>query len=122
MIDPGKRREQHPPLHIGGTAVEKVSTFKFLCIHVSEDLSWTHNITHLVRKSQQWLYFLRRLKFGMPGKILSSFYRCGIESLFTRSITVWFGSWTACDGSLKTVATPSITYSHFCHQEDTTEV
>lgn len=98
IVEPRRRRKQHPSLHIGETAVEKVSTFKFLGIHISEDLSWTLSITHLVRKSRQRLYFLRRLrKFGMPGKILSSFYRCTIESILTSSITVWFGSCTARD-------------------------
>ncbi len=50
----------------------------------------------LVKKAQQWLYFLRRLrKFGMSPKILSNFYSCVVESVLTSCITVLYGSTTA---------------------------
>ncbi|KAI4888599.1 hypothetical protein NFI96_004398 [Prochilodus magdalenae] len=80
------------------TEVERVKTFKFLGVHISEDLTWSHNTHYIVRKSQQRLYFLRRLrKFGMSAQILSNFYRSTIESVLTSSITVWYGNCTAQD-------------------------
>ncbi|KAI3364950.1 hypothetical protein L3Q82_000936 [Scortum barcoo] len=46
---------------ITDSEVECVSSFKFLCV-----LTWTLNITQLIKKVHQRLYFLRRLrKFGM---------------------------------------------------------
>ncbi|KAI4884029.1 hypothetical protein NFI96_019554 [Prochilodus magdalenae] len=92
IVDPRRRRrELHTPLFIGGTEVERVKTFKFLGVHISEDLTWSHNTHYIVRKSQQRLYFLRRLrKFGMSAQILSNFYRSTIESVLTSSITVWY--------------------------------
>ncbi len=40
IIDPRRRRkEQHIPSHIGQTEVERVKPFKFLGVHISEDLT-----------------------------------------------------------------------------------
>ena len=95
IIDPRKRRDQHSPLHISETQVERVKTFKFLGTYISEDLSWSHNTQHIAKKPQQRLYFLRKLrKFGLSSKLLSNFYRCTVESLLSNSITVWFGNCT----------------------------
>ncbi|KAK3509817.1 hypothetical protein QTP70_012156 [Hemibagrus guttatus] len=52
---------RHSPIYINGSEVERVSSFKFLGIHISEDLSWRLNTSTLVRKTQQCLYFQRRL-------------------------------------------------------------
>ncbi|KAK3512341.1 hypothetical protein QTP70_005804 [Hemibagrus guttatus] len=77
IIDPRrKRKEQHTPVYIGETEVERVKTFKFLGTYISEDFIWSHNTQQLLRRSQQRLYFLRRLrKFGMSTGLLSNFYR-----------------------------------------------
>lgn len=32
--------------------------FKFLGVHISEDLSWSLNTAHIIRKAQQRLFFL----------------------------------------------------------------
>ncbi|KAI4900347.1 hypothetical protein NFI96_028637, partial [Prochilodus magdalenae] len=99
IVDPRRRRQElHTPLFIGETEVERVKNFKFLGVHISEDLTWLHNTHYIVRKSQQRLYFLRRLrKFGMSAQILSNFYRSTIESVLTSSIMVWYGNCTAQD-------------------------
>ncbi|KAI5102149.1 gastrula zinc finger protein XlCGF28.1-like [Silurus meridionalis] len=78
--------------------VERVSSFKFLGVHISEELSWHQNTSALVKKAQQCLYFLRSPKksYLSPG-ILTSFYRCIIESILTNSITVWYGGSTVCE-------------------------
>ncbi len=94
--DPQKKRGQHSPLHIRETELERVATLQYLGINISEDLTWTNNITDLVVKARQHLYFLRRLRrFGMTTTILSNFYRCSTESILSYSITVWFGNSTA---------------------------
>ncbi|KAK3524971.1 hypothetical protein QTP86_011789 [Hemibagrus guttatus] len=94
IIDPRrKRKEQHTPIYIGDTEVGRVKTFKFFGNYISEDFTWSHNTQHLLRRSQQRLYFLRRLrKFGMSTEILSNFYRYTVESVIPSSITVWHGS------------------------------
>uniref|UniRef100_A0A669CU71 Reverse transcriptase domain-containing protein n=1 Tax=Oreochromis niloticus TaxID=8128 RepID=A0A669CU71_ORENI len=85
----------HPPLTIDGAAVERVSSTKFLGVHISEDLSWTTNTASLAKKAQQRLYFLRKLKrASAPPPILTTFYRGTIESILSSCITVWGGSCT----------------------------
>ncbi|KAI3372197.1 hypothetical protein L3Q82_007058 [Scortum barcoo] len=55
--------------------VERVSSFKFLGIHISENLSWTANTSSLIKKAHQRLFFLRTLKknhlsTAIPGQLL----------------------------------------------------
>lgn len=61
VIDFRRHRKELQPLEIKREEVERVSSFKFLGIHVSEDLKWTVNTAALVKKAQQRLYFLRTL-------------------------------------------------------------
>ncbi|XP_062872149.1 regulator of complement activation group 2 gene 1 [Trichomycterus rosablanca] len=88
----------HLPVLINSDEVERVSSFKFLGIHISEDLSWTHNTSCLLKKAQQRLYFLRRLKKDhLSPQILTNFYRCTIDRVLSNCVTVWYGSSTVAD-------------------------
>ncbi len=88
----------HPPLTIDSSTVERVSSTKFLGVHITEDLTWTTNTTSLSKKAQQRLHFLRRLKrASLPPPILTTFYRGTIESVLTSCITVWYGNCSAAD-------------------------
>uniref|UniRef100_A0A669B6E2 Reverse transcriptase domain-containing protein n=1 Tax=Oreochromis niloticus TaxID=8128 RepID=A0A669B6E2_ORENI len=97
IVDYRKRPvREHQPIHINGVKVERVSSFKFLGVNITEDFSWTLHTDTAIRKARQRLYFLRRLRrFGMNASIISNFYRCAIESLLTSCITVWYGSCSA---------------------------
>ncbi|KAK3534905.1 hypothetical protein QTP70_001990 [Hemibagrus guttatus] len=80
-------------MHINGMAFERVSSFKFLETHISEDLSWITN-TVLVKKAHQHLFYLNTLKKNhLSSAILVNFYRCAIESILTNCITVWEWEW-----------------------------
>ena len=88
----------HTPICINGTEVERVASFKFLGVHISEDLSWTLNTSTLIKKAHQRLFFLRRLKkANLSPQILVNFYRCTIESILTNCISVWYGSCSVAD-------------------------
>lgn len=54
----GKRQDQHTPLLIGEREVDWVKTFEFLDVHIIGDLTSSHNINHIVWKSQHRLYNL----------------------------------------------------------------
>ncbi|KAI2668505.1 hypothetical protein H4Q32_005238 [Labeo rohita] len=87
-----------PPLTIDSSTVERISGTKFLGVHITEDLTWTTNVTSLNKKGQQRLHFLHRLKrASLPPPILTTFYRGTIESLLTSCITVWYGNCSAAD-------------------------
>ncbi len=89
IIDFRKHRLEPAPLHIHGDRAERVSTFKFLGVQISEDLSWTRNTTTAVKKTQQRLHFLRVLWRNMlEEQLLVSFYRATIESVPVYGISV----------------------------------
>lgn len=98
IVDFRRNADPHPPIHIKGTAVERVNSFKFLGVHISEDLTWTTSCSKLVKKAHQRLFFLRTLrKNNLSSDILVNFHRCTIESILTNCITVWYGSCSASD-------------------------
>ncbi len=81
-----RKRQQRPytPLMISGTSVERVSSFKYLGVNISEDLTWTAHIQTQVKKARQRLYHLRQLrKFRVSPAILKTFYSGAIESVLT---------------------------------------
>ncbi|XDV25252.1 hypothetical protein PO909_029198 [Leuciscus waleckii] len=87
---------QHPNQMINGEEVERVNDIKFLGLHITKDLTWTINTSHLVKKAQQRLFFLRKLKKAkVPTQLLVNFYRSTIESILCYCITVWYSSCTA---------------------------
>ncbi len=78
---------------ISGTPVERVSSFKYLGVNISEDLTWTTHIQTQVKKARQRLYHLRQLrKFRVSPTILKTFYSGAIESVLTQCISVWYGN------------------------------
>ncbi len=79
-----RKRQQRPytPLMISGTPVERVSSFKYIGIKISEDLTWITHIQTQVKKARQRLYHLRQLrKFRVSPAILKTFYSGAIESV-----------------------------------------
>ncbi len=84
-----RKRQQRPytPLMIIGTPVERVSSFKYLGVNISEDLTWTAHIQTQVKKAKQRLYCLLQLR-----KLRVSFYSGAIESVLTQCISVWNGN------------------------------
>ncbi len=98
VMDFRRNSVDHPPLTFDGSTVERVGSTKFLRVHITEDLTWTINVTSLNKKGQQRLHFLRRLKrASLPPPILTTFYRGTIESVLTTCITVWYGNCSAAD-------------------------
>ncbi|XP_061137814.1 uncharacterized protein LOC133156070 [Syngnathus typhle] len=78
-----------------GAVVERVSSTRFLGVHISEDLSWPTNTASLAKKAQCRLYFLRKLRrASAPPAVMTTFYRGTIESVLSSCIAVWGGSCT----------------------------
>ncbi|KAI3364792.1 hypothetical protein L3Q82_000987 [Scortum barcoo] len=98
IVDFRRNADPHTPIHIKGMTVERVNSFKFLGVHISEDLTWITGCSKLVKKAHQRLFFLRTLrKNHLSSDILVNFYHCTIESILTSCITVWYGSCSAAD-------------------------
>uniref|UniRef100_A0A8C1Q2K8 Alkylated DNA repair protein AlkB homologue 8 N-terminal domain-containing protein n=2 Tax=Cyprinus carpio TaxID=7962 RepID=A0A8C1Q2K8_CYPCA len=111
VVEFRRQSREHKPITIDKTPVERVSSFKFLGINISEDLTWSTHTDAVLKKAHQCLFFLRWLrKFGMSPSILRSFYTCTIESILMGCITAWFGNSTA--GNRKALKRVVRTASH----------
>ncbi|KAK1806284.1 hypothetical protein P4O66_000153 [Electrophorus voltai] len=99
LVDCSKKQEWHyQAVRINGTTMGRVDSFRYLGIHISQDLSWSRHTNSLAKKARQCLYHLRRLRdFRLPSKVLRNFYTCTIESILMGNITVWFGNSTKQD-------------------------
>lgn len=90
-----KGQLNHIALFIGSDKVQRVPSFKFLGLTVTEDLSWGINTTSAVGKAQQHLFYLWKLsRAKLPKQLLVNFYHCAIESVLTYGLLVWFSSCT----------------------------
>lgn len=93
-----KQRIHYTPLRINGNPVEKVSSYRYLGVHISEDLTWSTHISTLVKKARQRLYHVRRLrKFKISTALQKSFYIATVESVLSGSITAWYGNCSSQD-------------------------
>ncbi len=96
VVDYRRQSREHTPITIDKTPVERVTSFKFLGVHIIKDLTLSAHTDAVLKKAHQRLFFLRRLrKFGTSPRILRSFYTCTVESILTGCITAWFGNSTA---------------------------
>ncbi len=72
VVDYRRQSREHTPITIDKTPVERVTSFKFLGVHITEDLTWSAHTDAVLKKAHQRLFFLRRLrKFGTSPRILS---------------------------------------------------
>ena len=93
IVDFRKQQKEHPHIHFDGTAVEKLERLKFLVVHITDKLKWCTHTDSVVKKAQQCLFNLRRLKkFDLSPKTLTNFYRCTIESILSSCITAMYGN------------------------------
>ena len=53
IVDFRKQQREHPPIHIDGTAVEKLESFKFLSIHVTNKLKWSTHTDSVGKTAQE---------------------------------------------------------------------
>ena len=87
VIDSGRNASSPVPLQIKGQQVESVHQYKYLGTIPDDKLDWAENSTILLRKWNQRLYFLKRLKsFRVKPNLLKAFYQATIESI------IWYNS------------------------------
>ena len=74
-----------------------LQSFKFLGVHITNKFKWSKHTKTVVKRAQQSLFTLRKLKrFGMGPQILKRFYSCNKESI-TGCITAWYGNCSTYD-------------------------
>ena len=50
------------PLMVGSSLIEKVSCYKLLGVHLSDNLTWNEHVTYIVKKGSKRLFAIRALK------------------------------------------------------------
>ena len=117
-MDYRRKRGEHTPIHSDRAFVDRIESFKFFGVHVTNDLKWSTHTRTVVKRAQQCLFLLRRLKrFGMSPQILKKFYSCTIESILTGCITTWYGNITSLDSkALQRVVLTGKRYRSICSQ------
>jgi hypothetical protein len=121
IVDFRKQQREHAPIHLEGAEVEKVKSFNFLGIHITDNLKWSTH-TDSVKKALN--------NFILASKTLTNFYICTIESIFSGCITAWYGNCTVCNyrahqrvvqsaQCITRVIQPALqdTYSTQCHRK-----
>lgn len=72
----------HRPISVGGETEEVIQSFKFLEVHISQDLSWATNTSSVSKRSAQRLCFLRmQIKSQLMQKLMIHFYTSTIDFL-----------------------------------------
>ena len=89
------------PLLMNNTTVDRVSTFKLLGVHISNDLKWTENSDAVLSKIASRLYFLRQLKrAGATTSDLICFYCTVIRPILEYANPVWHSSLTVAQSDI----------------------
>jgi hypothetical protein len=88
IMDFRKQQRENAPVHIDGSAVEKVESFKFLGVHVTDNLKLSTHTDNVAKAAQKYLFNLRRLqKFSLAPMTLRNLHQCQIESILPGNIT-----------------------------------
>lgn len=62
-------------MSIQATDIERVSTYKYMDVHLNNKLDWSHHTNSLYRKAQSQLFLIRRMRsFGEQGKLFRTFF------------------------------------------------
>ncbi|XP_076587163.1 uncharacterized protein LOC143320974 [Chaetodon auriga] len=98
MVVDNRKNSDSLPITLCDSTIDTMESFRFLGTIISQDLKWKPNISSLIKKAQQRMYFLRQLKkFSLPKTMMVHFHTAIIESILTSSITIWYAAATAKD-------------------------
>ena len=99
IVDYRKRRAEPAPINIDGAVVERVESFKFLGVHINNELSWSkHTKTGVMKRAwENPITTQETEKIWHGSSDPQRFYSCTIESILTGCITAWYGNCSASD-------------------------
>ena len=85
VIDFRRRAPQTASMNI-----QIVEEYKYLGVHIRNELDWTHNTDVLYKKGQSCLHLLRRLRsFGVCRSLLKTFYDSVVASAIFYAVVCW---------------------------------
>ena len=72
--------------------VDQAENFKYLGIVIDENLTLTNHVDAIIKKTNQRLYLLRKLRsFNVSSHVMSLVYNSIIQSILSFNIVTWFG-------------------------------
>ena len=74
---------------LGWHILERVNTFKYLGVFLSEDLKWEGHIIYGTNRCNQILAFLKRVLFNTPGYTRLIAYKSLCRSILDYALEVW---------------------------------
>ena len=91
LIGSNRKLESKVPLTVSilDHKVDNVSSFKYLGIFISSDFKWTHHIEYIVKRVNQRLGLLKRVKHLLPLKSRLLYYNSIVMPLFDYADLVW---------------------------------
>eukprot|EP00061_Rhincodon_typus_P011456 g36476.t1 len=112
-----ERRRKHP-IDINRAEVERVDSIKFLQMMITNIVSWTSHMDKTVKKAQQCLFFLRRLrKFVMSIRTLTNFYRCTTESILSKYTMACYSNCSVQTITKADLPSMDFIYTSRCHKK-----
>ena len=78
-----------PTITINNTIIERVNSFSFLGVKLSESLNWHEHATHVAKKLKQNLYLLNNIKDIIPKTKLIELYYAHIYSHIIYASHLW---------------------------------
>lgn len=97
IVDFRRTCGDHCPLHINGAKLERVKSYKYFGVHITDDPTWTLNTICLSRKKKTLSILTSYRGAKLPTSILTTFYRETIKSIMKSCLTVWYGNCTISD-------------------------
>lgn len=79
----------HPVLIVNGVTIEEVSSYKYLGIHIDNNLRWDYHIKQIVANCASLCGMLRKLSKFVPQHVLLKVYFAFIHSRYQYGITTW---------------------------------
>lgn len=84
-----RRSTVNPSYHLDNTALESVSSYKYLGVHITNDLSWKKHIDFITNKANRMLGYLRRNFHSAPSSIKLLFYKTIVRSQLEYASSIW---------------------------------
>ena len=91
LIRSSRARVTPPPLqiHLSGSQIEQVTSFKLLSVLINDTLTWTDHISHVVAKLSLTVNLLRRLSWFLPRPLLVLYLKSYILPSVDYCDVVW---------------------------------
>ncbi|PIK41525.1 hypothetical protein BSL78_21628 [Apostichopus japonicus] len=98
VVDFRRRGHRLERIEIRNEPVEQVHSYKYLGVSITEKLEWGEHVNTVLAKTNQRMFFLRKLSlFRLDASLISLFYNAAIETIITFCLAAWGGNTTARD-------------------------